>query len=179
MPASLCATRARSHAYPKWREIMRELNPGEQPSDRPDLVARLFKLKLDALLTEMYTDGIFGRVVAHLHVIEFQKRGLPHAHVSTPRASLSPFLSSSPRLFPRHTIASCPSHLRSSLAPCYHYSFSPGSFDGEINQRGRERTVGADSLGAVKRHSSVGSPKCPAWATTRGTSAIMADLLQL
>ena len=53
----------------------------QEPHDRPDLCARVFKMKLDALLAELYTDGIFGRSIAHLHVIEFQKRGLPHAHI--------------------------------------------------------------------------------------------------
>ena len=66
---------------PRWIEITRELEPGEAPSDRPDLLARVFKLKLEQLLAELYKDGIFGRVVAHLYVIEFQKRGLPHAHI--------------------------------------------------------------------------------------------------
>ena len=66
---------------PCWEEIMRELNHGEQPQDRPDLVARVFKLKLKQLCDELFNDGIFGRVVAHLHVIEFQKRGLQHAHI--------------------------------------------------------------------------------------------------
>ena len=66
---------------PKWCEITAELGPNEQPQDRPDIVARVFKLKLDSLLEELYKDGIFGRVIAHLDVIEFQKRGLPHAHI--------------------------------------------------------------------------------------------------
>ena len=66
---------------PYWPEITSQLGPGEAPNDRPDLCARVFKMKLDALLKELYTDGIFGRVIAHLHVIEFQKRGLPHAHI--------------------------------------------------------------------------------------------------
>lgn len=48
---------------------------------RPDLVARVFKGKLQALLKELKEDQIFGRVVARLYVIEFQKRGLPHAHI--------------------------------------------------------------------------------------------------
>lgn len=66
---------------PKWREITQALLPGQSAADRPDLLARVFKLKLDMLLEELYKDGIFGKVIAHLHVIEFQKRGLPHAHI--------------------------------------------------------------------------------------------------
>ena len=48
---------------------------------RPDLVARIFKAKLKALLKELKEDQISGCVVARLYVIEFQKRGLPHAHI--------------------------------------------------------------------------------------------------
>lgn len=66
---------------PKWKEILRNLGPGELAANRPDIVARVFKLKLNELLHELYRDGIFGSAVAHLHVIEFQKRGLPHAHI--------------------------------------------------------------------------------------------------
>ena len=66
---------------PKWREITQALLPGQTAFDRPDLLTRVFKLKLDMLLDELYKDGIFGKVIANLHVIEFQKRGLPHAHI--------------------------------------------------------------------------------------------------
>lgn len=50
-------------------------------TDRPDLVARVFRLKLKALLDRIYNHEIFGVVIGHIHVIEFQKRGLPHAHI--------------------------------------------------------------------------------------------------
>ncbi|KAF0311103.1 hypothetical protein FJT64_018041 [Amphibalanus amphitrite] len=46
-----------------------------------DLVARVFHLKLKALLKELTTSGIFGRCVSMLMVVEFQKRGLPHGHI--------------------------------------------------------------------------------------------------
>ncbi|OBZ69834.1 hypothetical protein A0H81_10535 [Grifola frondosa] len=68
-------------ANPQWPEIVRELLPGQTPSDRPDLVARVFELKKKALLHEILKDGIFGNVVAHIYTIEFQKRGLPHMHL--------------------------------------------------------------------------------------------------
>ena len=66
---------------PKWEEIKRELLPGQQPADRPDLASRVFKLKLDALMQDLTKHSCLGRVVAHIHVVEFQKRGLPHAHI--------------------------------------------------------------------------------------------------
>jgi hypothetical protein len=66
---------------PKWDEIQKQLYPGQTAMDRPDIVAKVFKLKLDALLADLWTGRAFGRAVAYVHVIEFQKRGLPHAHI--------------------------------------------------------------------------------------------------
>lgn len=65
---------------PHWPEVTRELQPGQKPEDRPDLLARVFKMKKEALLDDIVKNGIFGRVVAYVYTIEFQKRGLPHMH---------------------------------------------------------------------------------------------------
>jgi hypothetical protein len=43
-------------------------------------VARVFKLKNDELLRDITERNVFGRVIAILTVIEFQKRTLPHSH---------------------------------------------------------------------------------------------------
>ncbi len=66
---------------PKWPEITNELLPNQQASDRPDLVTRVFKLKLESITKDLFIRGVLGKVIAHVHVIEFQKRGLPHAHI--------------------------------------------------------------------------------------------------
>ena len=66
---------------PNWKEIQEQLLPAQKAEDRPDLIARIFKLKLQALEEELYKNGIFGRRIANLRVIEFQKRGLPHTHI--------------------------------------------------------------------------------------------------
>jgi hypothetical protein len=67
---------------PYWPEITRELEPSQQPQDRPDVLARVFNLKLQALLKDLNTKNIFGKVIGALHVVEFQKgRCLPHAHI--------------------------------------------------------------------------------------------------
>lgn len=68
---------------PKWKEITENLLPWQQVEHRPDLVAKVFNIKLKSLLNEITatSGGIFGKVLAHVHVIEFQKRGLPHAHI--------------------------------------------------------------------------------------------------
>lgn len=68
-------------ANPRWREVQEALLPGQSSVDRPDIVARVFRMKLDAMLHDLINDGVLGRAVAHYHVIEFQKRGLPHAHI--------------------------------------------------------------------------------------------------
>lgn len=65
---------------PSWEEITKELAPGQSAQDRPDLVARVFKAKLEDLKNLIFKKNFFGEVAAHVHVIEFQKRGLPHAH---------------------------------------------------------------------------------------------------
>ena len=66
---------------PNWPEIVQELRPGETAQDRPDLVARVFRLKLKQLMQDIKKKEIFGKVIGDIHVVEFQKRGLPHAHI--------------------------------------------------------------------------------------------------
>ena len=66
---------------PKWPEIFGNLLPGKTAADRPDLVPRVFNLKLKALIADIEKGQIFGQVVARIHVIEFQKRDLPHCHM--------------------------------------------------------------------------------------------------
>jgi hypothetical protein len=63
---------------PKWEEIISALKPGEIANDRPDLVTHIFFGKLQHLLHKLLKKGIFGKVVANIHVIEWQKRSLPH-----------------------------------------------------------------------------------------------------
>jgi hypothetical protein len=65
---------------PKWKEITDALLLGQIAKDRPELVTRVFSLKLDALLKDIKA-GVLGNVIAKIWVIEFQKRGLPHVHI--------------------------------------------------------------------------------------------------
>ena len=41
----------------------------------------MFSIKLKELIKDITQNNILGCAVAHIHVIEFQKRGLPHAHI--------------------------------------------------------------------------------------------------
>ena len=66
---------------PNWHEIRDNLLPGQQASDRPDICAGVFHLKKEYLISLITKKKYFGEVSAHVHVVEFQKRGLPHAHI--------------------------------------------------------------------------------------------------
>ncbi|XP_071725808.1 uncharacterized protein [Rutidosis leptorrhynchoides] len=67
---------------PNWPEILRYLAPlNLKPEDRPDISTRVFKIKLDSLIHQIRDEKLFGQVIGELYVIEFQKRGLPHAHI--------------------------------------------------------------------------------------------------
>jgi hypothetical protein len=67
-------------ANPRWPEILRELKDGQNPLDRPDLIARVFRLKTREFLADI-RKGILGGHKGHLYTIEYQKRGLPHMHI--------------------------------------------------------------------------------------------------
>ncbi|XP_031099686.1 uncharacterized protein LOC116003886 [Ipomoea triloba] len=67
---------------PKWPEIQRYVQlRGLRAENRPDIVARIFKMKLDSLIKEFKAGQLFGPVKALIYTIEFQKRGLPHDHI--------------------------------------------------------------------------------------------------
>ena len=67
-------------ANPGWPEITSALLPNQKAPDRPDLVVRVFQAKLKSLIKDI-KQGVLGNSAAHLYTIEFQKRGLPHAHI--------------------------------------------------------------------------------------------------
>ncbi|XP_057723585.1 uncharacterized protein LOC130939500 [Arachis stenosperma] len=64
---------------PKWLELEDFLkNRKINAKGRPDVVCRAFKVKLDRLIQDIRKKKDFWKVV---YTIEFQKRGLPHAHI--------------------------------------------------------------------------------------------------
>nr|KAJ0193152.1 hypothetical protein LSAT_V11C800407890 [Lactuca sativa] len=95
---------------PKWPEIKRFLaDTTLNPEDRPDILSRLFKIKFDSLIKDLNKKMLLGLVKAGtiyynnsvikmffyvfyyliilylfkytiVYTVEFQKRGLPHAH---------------------------------------------------------------------------------------------------
>ncbi|XP_020254383.1 uncharacterized protein LOC109831471 [Asparagus officinalis] len=102
---------------PKWQEIKYALDEigGQRPDERPDIVARVFKIKLDLLMEDLQAGQYFGNsiaderldivarvfkikfdllmedlqagqyfgnnIAAAVYTVEFQKRGLSHAHI--------------------------------------------------------------------------------------------------
>ena len=59
----------------KWTETKESLLPGqEETRNRPDLVVRIFKTKLEELKTDLFQRHVLGRTKAYTYTIEFQKR---------------------------------------------------------------------------------------------------------
>ncbi|XP_010451598.1 PREDICTED: uncharacterized protein LOC104733743 [Camelina sativa] len=70
-------------ANPNWPELTEHLQTytTEGSNLRPDLQSRVFKMKLDEMLGDFNKGLFFPLPVAVVYTIEFQKRGLPHAHI--------------------------------------------------------------------------------------------------
>lgn len=66
---------------PLWPEIKIIMDGTLRLEHRPDIVVRVFKMKLTELLHDILNKNVFGKVIAYVYVIEFQKRGLLHAHI--------------------------------------------------------------------------------------------------
>jgi hypothetical protein len=82
----------------EWPEILSRLRLGQTAYDIPVIVVRAFKRRLQRLLDILKTK--FGHMLYIVHVIEFQKRGFPHAHivVKVPFLNYS-FFSNSQKVF--------------------------------------------------------------------------------
>ncbi|XP_049362072.1 uncharacterized protein LOC125826778 [Solanum verrucosum] len=68
---------------PKWPEInaMTRLINQDPDGCRVDIICRVFQIKLLQLMQILKKDKPFGTIIACIYTIEFQKRGLPHAHI--------------------------------------------------------------------------------------------------
>ena len=68
---------------PNWPKILRELAnyPRLTANDRFDIIVRVFRMKVQRLLWDIRHGNCFGRFVANVWAIEYQKRGLPHVHI--------------------------------------------------------------------------------------------------
>ncbi|XP_028754314.1 uncharacterized protein LOC114713804, partial [Neltuma alba] len=67
---------------PAWPEIIRLCQQDNvSPCDQPEILSRVFKMKLRSFMKTLREKKIFGTIRAEVYTIEFQKRGLPHAHI--------------------------------------------------------------------------------------------------
>lgn len=78
---------------PYWPEIQEMLLPNQSAFDRPDIVCQVFKERLAALIRNIRSGKYFDdtdnlghrtrrrKIIYELRVIEYQHRGLPHAHI--------------------------------------------------------------------------------------------------
>ncbi|KAL4153788.1 hypothetical protein QTP88_001621 [Uroleucon formosanum] len=66
---------------PHWIEIKQKLFPGQSLIDRHDITARVFRQKLKSLMDFIVKHYVFGGTRHWMYSVEWQKRGLPHAHI--------------------------------------------------------------------------------------------------
>lgn len=66
---------------PSCAEVKSQLFDGQAPYERHDIIARVFKQKLTKLINLITKDEIYGPVRCWMYAVEWQKRGLPHAHI--------------------------------------------------------------------------------------------------
>ncbi|GFX89918.1 helitron_like_N domain-containing protein [Trichonephila clavipes] len=66
---------------PTWNEIKELLLFGQSSSDRHDITASVFKQKMKCLMDFIIKHHVFGETRCWMYSIEWQKRGLPHAHI--------------------------------------------------------------------------------------------------
>ena len=64
----------------KWKECYRLWN-GRKQINCVHITNRVFHLKLQELLHDLCNKEVFGKVIGKVWVIEYQKRGTPHAHI--------------------------------------------------------------------------------------------------
>ncbi|KAF6514101.1 hypothetical protein HZS61_006357 [Fusarium oxysporum f. sp. conglutinans] len=64
---------------PGWPDIASALRSGQHFTDAPTVACRAFHMRLQHL--KAFIKRHFGRLIYAITVVEFQKRGLPHAHM--------------------------------------------------------------------------------------------------
>ncbi|CAN0922376.1 ATP-dependent DNA helicase PIF1 [Linum grandiflorum] len=67
----------------QWPEIIHAFKEdvGVHGEDKPMVIARVFRMRLEQLKEDLKEGQFFGRSIADMHTVEFQKRGLPHVHI--------------------------------------------------------------------------------------------------
>lgn len=66
---------------PFCEEIQKNIDKNDHYVNRPDITTRVYWCKFQKFQDELFKDHVLGLVKAYVWVTEFQKRGLPHAHL--------------------------------------------------------------------------------------------------
>lgn len=66
---------------PRWKTISDVLLPGQKSQDRHNILARVFHLKVIAIMSLLTKGNLFGKVHCYMYSVEWQKRGLPPIHI--------------------------------------------------------------------------------------------------
>ena len=68
-------------ANPQWKEISEAIPAGSHWKHHQDIVGRVFWMKLRAMMDVIIKNKLFGEVSGYCLRIEWQGRGMPHAHI--------------------------------------------------------------------------------------------------
>ena len=68
-------------ANPRWGDIKNNITANLEATDRPDRIVKTFYRKLKRLIHLIKIGRVFRPYTARIHIIEYQKRGLPHAYI--------------------------------------------------------------------------------------------------
>ena len=68
---------------PKWPEITRALSaiPGQKPEDRPDIIARVFKMKLNEIYRQLNLE-LYLEQLSQIYMLSNFKKGDYHIVIS-------------------------------------------------------------------------------------------------
>ena len=66
---------------PEWKEIKENIFNNQKLIHRHDITSRVFRQYVLKLVDLMKNADIFGKKICYMYTIEWQKRGLPHAHL--------------------------------------------------------------------------------------------------
>ncbi|XP_046605021.1 uncharacterized protein LOC124297753 [Neodiprion virginianus] len=69
---------------PKWPEIctvLKDFPTGTTVNDIPTIACRIFNMRLQQAIKEIRSGSVFGKIEGYVYTVEFQKRGLTHAHI--------------------------------------------------------------------------------------------------
>jgi hypothetical protein len=56
---------------PNWEKIITALFKGQTITNRPDIIARVFRAKLKDLIDQIRNNEIFGKVPALIYIIKY------------------------------------------------------------------------------------------------------------